>query len=42
MVVVDGLGGMRHPKYGLSELEAAKIPALDAGASRKHHPRVKR
>ncbi len=33
MVVVDGLGGMRHPKYGMSELEAAKIPALDALAS---------
>ncbi len=33
MVVVDGLGGMRHPKYGMSELEAAKIPALDTLAS---------
>ena len=33
MIVVDGLGGMRHPKYGMSELEAAKIPTLDELAS---------
>ncbi|MCH8280270.1 MAG: 2,3-bisphosphoglycerate-independent phosphoglycerate mutase [Chloroflexi bacterium] len=30
MLVVDGLGGMAHPNSGLSELETARIPNLDA------------
>ena len=30
MLVVDGLGGMAHPRTGLSELETARIPNLDA------------
>ena len=30
MLVVDGLGGMPHPNSGLSELETARIPNLDA------------
>ena len=30
MLVVDGLGGMAHPSSGLSELETARIPNLDA------------
>ena len=30
MLVVDGLGGMAHPSTGLSELETARIPNLDA------------
>ena len=30
MLVVDGLGGLAHPDTGLSELEQAKIPNLDA------------
>ena len=33
MVVVDGLGGMRHPHFGMSELESAEIPVLDGLAS---------
>lgn len=28
-LVIDGLGGLRHPDVGMSELEAAKIPNLD-------------
>ncbi len=32
MLVVDGLGGMAHPRSGLSELETARIPNLDAMA----------
>ena len=30
MLVVDGLGGLAHPETGLSELERAHIPNLDA------------
>ena len=30
MLVVDGLGGLAHPDTGLSELEQANIPNLDA------------
>ena len=30
MLVVDGLGGLPHPDTGLSELEQANIPNLDA------------
>ncbi|MDP6549589.1 MAG: hypothetical protein QF659_05915, partial [Dehalococcoidia bacterium] len=30
MLVVDGLGGLPHPDTGLSELETAEIPNLDA------------
>ncbi len=30
LLVVDGLGGMAHPSTGLSELETARIPNLDA------------
>mgnify|MGYP001437673434 CR=1 FL=1 len=30
MLVVDGLGGLPHPDTGLSELETARIPNLDA------------
>ena len=33
MVVVDGLGGMQHPHYGMTELESAEIPVLDGLAS---------
>jgi len=29
MLVADGLGGMYHPDYGSSELEAARLPNLD-------------
>ena len=29
MLVADGLGGMHHPDYGSSELEAARLPNLD-------------
>ncbi len=32
MLVVDGLGGLPHPDTGLSELETANIPNLDAMA----------
>ena len=32
MLVVDGLGGLAHPESGLSELETAVIPNLDAMA----------
>ena len=32
MLVVDGLGGLPHPNTGLSELETAHIPNLDAMA----------
>ena len=32
MLVVDGLGGLAHPESGLSELERAVIPNLDAMA----------
>jgi len=30
MLVVDGLGGLARPDTGMSELEQAKIPNLDA------------
>ena len=33
MLVADGLGGMHHPDYAATELEAAKIPNLDKLAS---------
>ncbi|MBI3743898.1 MAG: phosphoglycerate mutase, partial [Chloroflexi bacterium] len=33
LTVVDGLGGLLHPKYGKSELEAANLPNLRALAS---------
>ncbi len=32
MLVVDGLGGLAHPETGLSELETAHLPNLDAMA----------
>ena len=32
MLVVDGLGGLAHPDTGLSELETARLPNLDAMA----------
>ncbi len=32
MLVVDGLGGLAHPDTGLSELETAHLPNLDAMA----------
>ncbi len=32
MLVVDGLGGLPHPKTGLSELETARLPNIDAAA----------
>ena len=32
LLVVDGLGGLAHPETGLSELETAQIPNLDAMA----------
>ena len=34
MLVVDGLGGARHPDTGQSELETASLPNLDALARR--------
>ncbi len=34
LLVVDGLGGAPHPDTGLSELETARLPALDALARR--------
>ena len=34
MLVVDGLGGLPHPATGKTELETARIPNLDALASR--------
>ncbi len=34
MLVVDGLGGARHPETGKSELETASLPNLDALARR--------
>ncbi len=33
MLVIDGLGGMPDPKTGLTELETARIPNLDALAA---------
>ena len=33
MLVADGLGGMYHPDYAATELEAAKLPNLDKLAS---------
>lgn len=33
LVVADGLGGLPHPKSGLTELETARTPNLDALAS---------
>ena len=32
LLVVDGLGGLAHPDTGLSELETARLPNLDAMA----------
>ena len=32
LLVVDGLGGLAHPETGLSELETAHLPNLDAMA----------
>ena len=34
MIVVDGLGGARHPDYGKTELEIADIPTLDILSSK--------
>lgn len=34
LLVCDGLGGMPHPERGVSELEAARLPNLDALARR--------
>lgn len=34
LVVIDGLGGFPHPETGLTELETARIPNLDALAGR--------
>ncbi len=34
LVVLDGLGGLPHPESGLTELEAARTPNLDALAAR--------
>jgi len=34
MLIFDGLGGVPHPDTGMTELEAAAIPHLDAIASR--------
>ncbi len=33
LLVIDGLGGMAHPQSGLTELEAARTPNLDALAA---------
>ena len=30
LLVIDGLGGLAHPRTGLTELEAARTPNLDA------------
>jgi 2,3-bisphosphoglycerate-independent phosphoglycerate mutase len=34
MLVIDGLGGLPHPDTGLSELETARLPNLDALCAR--------
>ncbi len=34
MLVIDGLGGLPDPQTGKTELETARIPNLDALASR--------
>jgi 2,3-bisphosphoglycerate-independent phosphoglycerate mutase len=34
LMVIDGLGGLPDPKTGLTELETARIPNLDALAAR--------
>ena len=34
LVVVDGLGGLPHPLTGLTELESAHVPHMDALAAR--------
>ncbi len=34
LLVLDGLGGLPHPETGLTELESARTPHLDALASR--------
>ncbi len=34
MLVVDGLGGMRHPDFDKTELEVAALPMLDSLSSR--------
>lgn len=34
LIVMDGLGGLPHPDTGLTELEAARTPHLDALAAR--------
>ena len=34
MLVVDGLGGMRHPDFDKTELEVAALPTLDSLSSR--------
>lgn len=34
LVVLDGLGGLPHPKTGLTELESARTPNMDALAAR--------
>lgn len=34
LLVIDGLGGLAHPRTGLTELEAARTPNLDSLAAR--------
>ena len=34
LVVLDGLGGLPHPESGLTELEAARTPVMDAMAAK--------
>ncbi len=34
LLVIDGLGGLPHPERGVTELEVANIPNLDALAAR--------
>ena len=40
LLVIDGLGGLPHPERGVTELEAARLPNLDALAQRSSVGRV--
>ena len=40
LLVIDGLGGLPHPATGVTELEAAQLPNLDAWARESSVGRV--